>query len=70
MGRANAELIKAAEKMRQLHGADSHQYRKVARLVEQSQADCPHDGEIRNTKRTPGGPVGRICLECSKLLEG
>lgn len=63
MGRANAELIRSAEKARKLHGADSHQFKKLAKLVDQSQADCAHDGEIR----TKNGV--RFCMECSKVLD-
>jgi hypothetical protein len=68
MGRANGDLIKVAEKLRKLHGTDSHQYRKAAKLVTQSQEECAHDGEIRAGRDATGQPC-RICMECSKVLE-
>lgn len=77
MGRANGDLIKAAEKARKLHGETSHQYQKAARLVAASQASCLHDGERRQQRLTHDSSTGKyckdqvitVCMECSQILD-
>lgn len=75
MGSINAELIRRCERARK--AGDDEAYDRWAKLVDESQASCPHPPDERREQAlardsTSGkyrkGTVLRWCLRCSKVL--
>ena len=67
MGTENAYLLRAWQRAKR--AGDKTTKLLWEKLIDQSQAECPHPPRARKTRRTRSGRTTNFCGACSKVFK-